>query len=121
MTKRELRKTLYKDKDRDLSFRLSVFFRITSVRYVEETNTLNLSYGSFTIHYFEERYNFYNPLTWIVIIFSMIISIISLFITDFLSPVISAFISLPSDLRRSTQWNKRVLDKEAYNEVLNND
>ena len=37
MSKRELRKKLCTDKDRDLSFRLAVFFRIYSLRPVEET------------------------------------------------------------------------------------
>lgn len=117
MTNKEIRKKVYNDKDRDLGYKLKIFFRLYSVRPVEETKLLKLRRGEYTIYYFEERYNLFNPLTWLYIIVSMQISIIVLFISDFLLPVFEAIIGIPKELKTTQKWNRRVLDRDVYEEV----
>lgn len=121
MSKRQLRKKLYTDMNRDLSFRLAVFFHIYSLRPVEETKVLKLSNGDKILYFFEQRHNLYNPLTWLYMIALMFLNVLVLFISDFLTPFVEGIVELPQEIKATQQWKKRVLNSEVYNEVKDND
>lgn len=117
MNKKDIRRILYTDKDRDLSFRLGVRLYVYSVRPVEETKILQLSKGDYEINYYEKRFNLYNPLTWICIISMVLSGTLSLFIADFLIPLVQSYMSLPKEIKSRSQWDKSVLNSEIYKEI----
>lgn len=120
MNKRELRKKVYTDNDRGLSFRLAVLFRIYSVRPVKEPMILNFSKRDKIIYFFEKRHNLYNPLTWIYFIVLTFLNILILFISDFLVPLVEGIAGIPREIKATQHWDKCVLSSE-YKEVSTND
>lgn len=113
MKTKEVRHCIYKYK-KDIFEKVLIFlriYRITDIKFISEKEGSN---EIISIYVYTVRFVLYNPLTWFYLIFVIFLQGLLLFLTDFIKPLLEAFINLPKDIL-TFETRKNIMIKESIN------